>query len=122
MRQASLAPQLKERAVQEAASSSADAGQPARERSPEEARATFTSFQRGYTRGRGADRARTAPAAPAVPGAPARPTLVPAWQPPDPSRRAIAPAPAPPALPAPPRRTAPPAPPAPPAPAEGTDS
>ncbi|MGW1178055.1 sensor histidine kinase [Kitasatospora sp. NPDC002543] len=97
----------------------------ARERSPEEARATFASFQRGFTRGRGA----TAPAdrtsasadragAPADrPGAPltdrpdtpddravrgkGRPTAVPAWQPPDRSRRAIAPAPAPAALPAP---------------------
>ncbi|MFI9326845.1 nitrate- and nitrite sensing domain-containing protein [Kitasatospora sp. NPDC052868] len=134
VRQANLAPQLKERAVQEAAPAAAP--DPARERSPEEARATFASFQRGFTRGRGA----SVPAPPA----PARPVAVPAWEPPDPSRRAIAPAPAPAALPAPPpgataplvRRIpaapptprvrpapfAPPAPPAPRAPAEGTDS
>ncbi|MEU3560077.1 nitrate- and nitrite sensing domain-containing protein [Kitasatospora sp. NPDC006786] len=97
----------------------------ARERSPEEARATFASFQRGFTRGRGAtvpaDRAGASPGragAPADrPGAPltdrpgtpddravrgnGRSTAVPAWQPPDRSRRAIAPAPAPAALPAP---------------------
>ncbi|MFD4655352.1 nitrate- and nitrite sensing domain-containing protein [Kitasatospora sp. NPDC058444] len=96
-----------------------------RERSPEEARATFASFQRGFTRGRGAtapaDRTSAAPGragAPADrPGAPltdrpgtpddravrgnGRPTAVPAWQSPDRSRRAIGPAPAPAALPAP---------------------
>ncbi|MFD9592705.1 nitrate- and nitrite sensing domain-containing protein [Kitasatospora sp. NPDC059973] len=89
VRQASLAPQLRERAVQEPERSAAET---ARERSPEEARATFASFQRGFTRGRGS--------AASVP--PARPDAVPAWQPPDPNRRAIAPAPAPAALPAPP--------------------
>ncbi|WP_395293484.1 nitrate- and nitrite sensing domain-containing protein [Kitasatospora hibisci] len=156
VRQASLAPQLKERAAEEARRSAGGtagtlAGETARERSPEEARAAFTSFQRGFTRGRGAT-ARSVPA-------PARPVAVPAWQPPDPSRRAIAPAPAPAALPAPAAgspaplaRRVPPAPPvprvyappsgppgppartagpassgtpavsAPPAPAEGTDS
>ncbi|WP_406206693.1 nitrate- and nitrite sensing domain-containing protein [Kitasatospora sp. NBC_01560] len=95
IRQASLAPQLRERATQDAEAGngrSADS-EPVRERSPEEARAAFASFQRGFTRGRGA----TAPAAPA-----ARPTAVPTWLPPDPARRAIAPAPAQAALPAPP--------------------
>ncbi|MFJ3789924.1 nitrate- and nitrite sensing domain-containing protein [Kitasatospora sp. NPDC090091] len=98
VRQASLAPQLKERAAEEARRGAGGtagtlAAETARERSPEEARAAFTSFQRGFTRGRGAT-ARSVPA-------PARPVAVPAWQPPDPSRRAIAPAPAPAALPAP---------------------
>ncbi|MFJ9444146.1 nitrate- and nitrite sensing domain-containing protein [Kitasatospora sp. NPDC101235] len=90
----------------------------ARERSPEEARATFASFQRGFTRGRGAtvpaDRTgassdRTGAPLTDRPGTPddrvvrgnGRSTAVPAWQPPDRSRRAIGPAPAPAALPAP---------------------
>ncbi|MFF1908337.1 nitrate- and nitrite sensing domain-containing protein [Kitasatospora sp. NPDC058218] len=136
VRQASLAPQLRERAVQEPARTAAET---LRERSPEEARATFASFQRGFTRGRGS--------AAAAPVPPARPAAVPGWQPSDPTRRAITPAPAPAALPAPPpgdraplaRRVpggplapraaqTPPstpavqAPPAPPAPAEGRDS
>ncbi|MGV9264610.1 nitrate- and nitrite sensing domain-containing protein [Kitasatospora sp. NPDC003701] len=136
VRQASLAPQLRERAVQEPERPAAESP---RERSPEEARAAFASFQRGFTRGRG-------PAA-AAPVPPARPAAAPGWQPPDPTRRAISPAPAPAALPAPPpgdraplarrvpggplaprpARTSPsspavPAPPAPPAPAEGRDS
>ncbi|MFD7597841.1 nitrate- and nitrite sensing domain-containing protein [Kitasatospora sp. NPDC059812] len=165
VRQANLAPQLKEQ-LKERLRERADHGpedeaalaarrareaqeaERARERSPEEARATFASFQRGFTRGRGAATPRSAPAS-------ARPAAVPAWQPPDPARRAISPAPAPAALSAPPdgaraplarrvpagspvRRNpanpAPPgtpapsatpvptAPPAPPAPSEGTDS
>ncbi|MFH8380456.1 nitrate- and nitrite sensing domain-containing protein [Kitasatospora sp. NPDC018058] len=134
VRQANLAPQLREQAKERlrggngsedrAAREAGSAGESgevrelreARECSPEEARATFASFQRGFTRGRGAtgpadraarDRAaqsRTAPdrilqdrSGPSD----ARPTAVPAWQPPDLSRRAISPAPAPAALPAP---------------------
>ncbi|MFF0409260.1 nitrate- and nitrite sensing domain-containing protein [Kitasatospora sp. NPDC004745] len=107
VRQANLAPQLKDQLANRlrdraaagpeggAAGDGAGSGdgEPARERSPEEARAAFASFQRGFTRGRGL----TAPVAPASP----RPAAVPAWQPPDPSRRAISPAPAPMALPAP---------------------
>ncbi|MFI6843945.1 nitrate- and nitrite sensing domain-containing protein [Kitasatospora sp. NBC_00085] len=101
VRQASLAPQLRERAAQDASPGSGGA-ESIRERSPEEARATFASFQRGFTRGRGAGVTTgtgtgTAPANP-----PARPVAVPAWLPPDPARRAISPAPAPAALPAPP--------------------
>ncbi|MQS15113.1 HAMP domain-containing protein [Streptomyces kaniharaensis] len=118
VRQASLAPQLKEQMKQRMEDrlrgrtedglenraarglrAVGDAEQ-ARERSPEEARAAFTSFQRGFTRGRGA----SAPVAPATPASD-RPTAVPAWQPPDTSRRAIGPAPAPAALPAPPDGT-----------------
>ncbi|WP_405007197.1 nitrate- and nitrite sensing domain-containing protein [Kitasatospora purpeofusca] len=98
VRQASLAPQLRERAA-EAAAGRADGpggsgapggeGEPVRERSPEEARATFASFQRGFTRGRGT--------------AAARPTAAPTPTPfPAPTvRRALAPAPAPAALPGP---------------------
>ncbi|MER7668555.1 nitrate- and nitrite sensing domain-containing protein [Kitasatospora sp. NPDC096128] len=122
VRQANLAPQLKEQAKDRLRGESGAgagvwtgrsaaegtgtqaAGEAAelRERSPEEARATFASFQRGFTRGRGAtaptDRtARTDRTA--EPGD--RPAAVRLWQPPDPSRRAIAPAPAPAALPAP---------------------
>ncbi|MGW3042946.1 nitrate- and nitrite sensing domain-containing protein [Kitasatospora sp. NPDC001159] len=134
VRQANLAPQLKEQAKERlrgengsegrAAREAGSAGQSgevrelreARERSPEEARATFASFQRGFTRGRGAtgptdraarDRAAQSRTAPdrilqdrsGTSGT--RPTAVPAWQPPDLSRRAISPAPAPAALPAP---------------------
>ncbi|MFJ2775828.1 nitrate- and nitrite sensing domain-containing protein [Kitasatospora sp. NPDC087315] len=140
IRQANLAPQLKERAGQEAERAAAGA-ESARERLPEEARATFASFQRGFTRGRGTG----TPPASGTPAASSRssvrPAAVPTWSPPDPARRAISPAPAPAALPAPsggasaplarrvppapPARFAPPvlpAPPAPPAPAEGTDS
>ncbi|MFJ6620624.1 nitrate- and nitrite sensing domain-containing protein [Kitasatospora sp. NPDC091335] len=144
VRQANLAPQLREQLTEqlkerfrtEGGGGGGAGGEPAgpvrddrgthdggesrdvRERSPEEARATFASFQRGFTRGRGA----TAPAdrtgvpaersgAPLTdrPGTPddragrgnGRPSAVPAWQPPDRSRRAISPAPAPAALPAP---------------------
>ncbi|MFH9348783.1 nitrate- and nitrite sensing domain-containing protein [Kitasatospora sp. NPDC017646] len=120
VRQANLAPQLKEQARERlrgeagaevrASGPTAEAAEAreARERSPEEARATFASFQRGFTRGRGTTAAaqdRTgrdssgAADRPAAPGA--RTAAVPAWQPPDPSRRAISPAPAPAALPGP---------------------
>ncbi|MFF2146544.1 nitrate- and nitrite sensing domain-containing protein [Kitasatospora sp. NPDC058190] len=139
VRQANLAPQLREQAKERLRSEAApedgaarEAGsagasgdvrelRESRERSPEEARATFASFQRGFTRGRGAsgpaDRAvqdstaqdrsvqdRTArdrSAQDRSTASGARPTAVPAWQPPDLSRRAISPAPAPAALPAP---------------------
>ncbi|MFE5580969.1 nitrate- and nitrite sensing domain-containing protein [Kitasatospora sp. NPDC056531] len=139
VRQANLAPQLKEqakerlrseaapedRAVREAGSADASGDvrelRESRERSPEEARATFASFQRGFTRGRGAtgpadrtaqDRAAQDRTARDRTGqdrsvqdrstaSGTRPTAVPAWQPPDLSRRAISPAPAPTALPAP---------------------
>lgn len=50
VRQANLAPQLREAAGRGAGAGRAE--QPARERSPEEARATFSSFQRGFSRGR----------------------------------------------------------------------
>ncbi|MEV0189524.1 nitrate- and nitrite sensing domain-containing protein [Kitasatospora purpeofusca] len=110
VRQASLAPQLRERAA-ETAAGRADAqggsgargsdGEPPRERSPEEARATFASFQRGFTRGRGTPGARPTASpspTPAPAPAPARPgTPFPA----PPVRRALAPAPAPAALPGP---------------------
>ncbi|MFB7616767.1 nitrate- and nitrite sensing domain-containing protein [Kitasatospora sp. NPDC056181] len=104
VRQASLAPQLRERAAQDASRGTGQAGaaEAARERSPEEARATFTSFQRGYTRGRGAGSRATSGAGTPPVSPPARPVAVPAWLPPDPARRAISPAPAPAALPAPP--------------------
>ncbi|MET8624221.1 nitrate- and nitrite sensing domain-containing protein [Kitasatospora sp. NPDC004669] len=134
VRQANLAPQLREQAKERlrgekgpedrAAREAGSAGEPgevrelreARERSPEEARATFASFQRGFTRGRGAtgptDRAARDRATQSHTAADrilqdrsgtsdARPAAVPAWQPPDLSRRAISPAPAPAALPAP---------------------
>ncbi|MFJ4592960.1 MULTISPECIES: nitrate- and nitrite sensing domain-containing protein [unclassified Kitasatospora] len=111
VRQANLAPQLKEQ-LKERLRDRTDHGpedeavlaarrareaqeaERARERSPEEARATFASFQRGFTRGRGAATSGSAPAS-------ARPVAVPVWQPPDPARRAISPAPAPAALSAP---------------------
>ncbi|MCX4756751.1 nitrate- and nitrite sensing domain-containing protein [Kitasatospora purpeofusca] len=98
VRQASLAPQLRERAAEAAAGradgpggSGAPGGgaEPARERSPEEARATFASFQRGFTRGRGTPAARPTAAPTPVPFP--VPTV----------RRALAPAPAPAALPGP---------------------
>jgi anti-sigma regulatory factor (Ser/Thr protein kinase) len=56
VRQASLAPQLRVAAQEAAAEHSEPAGQvqpPVRERSPEEVRDTFASFQRGLSRGRG---------------------------------------------------------------------
>ncbi|WP_327074697.1 nitrate- and nitrite sensing domain-containing protein [Kitasatospora purpeofusca] len=98
VRQANLAPQLRERAAEAAAGradgpggSGAPGGgaEPARERSPEEARATFASFQRGFTRGRGTPAARPTAAPTPVPFP--VPTV----------RRALAPAPAPAALPGP---------------------
>ncbi|MEU9040253.1 MULTISPECIES: nitrate- and nitrite sensing domain-containing protein [unclassified Kitasatospora] len=69
VRQANLAPQLREQLTEQvkerfrsaggSGHTTGDAGsapdaREARERSPEEARATFASFQRGFTRGRGA--------------------------------------------------------------------
>ncbi|WP_329570030.1 sensor histidine kinase [Kitasatospora sp. NBC_01266] len=128
VRQANLAPQLKESTAREAGDHGGDP-QAARERSPEEARATFSSFQRGFSRGRAVPPAGTlspaaaapAAAAPAGPGAlsPGTPAAVgpPPFdgRPPRPdARRALAAPPVPPALPAAPR-------PAPPAPAEGPD-
>ncbi|MGW2250429.1 sensor histidine kinase [Kitasatospora sp. NPDC001660] len=130
VRQANLAPQLREqmkerlrgdrtedvrpsqdpvvRAAQDAERAVREAER-ARERSPEEARATFASFQRGFTRGRGAKGAASSPttASPSAPPSGVRPAAgsVPVWQPPDTSRRAICPAPAPAALPAPPDGT-----------------
>lgn len=56
VRQASLAPQLRVAVQEAAAEHSEPSGQvqpPLRERSPEEVRATFASFQRGLSRGRG---------------------------------------------------------------------
>ncbi|MGK4584242.1 nitrate- and nitrite sensing domain-containing protein [Kitasatospora sp. HPMI-4] len=59
VRQASLAPQLKAAAAAAAAVVAGEEGpgtrepESVRERSPEEARSTFASFQRGYQRGRG---------------------------------------------------------------------
>ncbi len=104
VRQANLAPQLREQAAQRARDAAEQDGEPARERSPEEARATFASFQRGFTRGRG-DRPRPGSLT-AVPDRPAqerpgRPAFDPAMF--DPvratARRALAPAPRPAALP-----------------------
>ncbi|MFJ8433259.1 nitrate- and nitrite sensing domain-containing protein [Kitasatospora sp. NPDC094019] len=114
VRQANLAPQLRERAA-EAAAGRADGpggsdapgvdGEPVRERSPEEARATFASFQRGFTRGRGSTSARPAAASTTAPSATrtAAPTASRTPNPPTPApgpvvRRALAPAPAPAAL------------------------
>ncbi|MFE9425583.1 nitrate- and nitrite sensing domain-containing protein [Kitasatospora sp. NPDC006697] len=97
VKQANLAPQLRgERTERERP-------EPVAERSPEEARAAFSSFQRGFSRGR-AEPDRPAPRAPAP--------VVRAAPFPDHSRRAITPPPVPPALPASPQ----PAP-----PAEGPD-
>ncbi|MEV7771185.1 nitrate- and nitrite sensing domain-containing protein [Kitasatospora sp. NPDC086791] len=111
IRQANLAPQLKERFRNaggpedpSGGAGSAPDAREVRERSPEEARATFASFQRGFTRGRGATTPvdRTGAAKDRDGSSRGRVVVaVPAWQPPDPSRRAIGPAPAPAALPAP---------------------
>ncbi|MCX4689024.1 nitrate- and nitrite sensing domain-containing protein [Kitasatospora purpeofusca] len=104
VRQASLAPQLRERAAEAAAGradgpggSGAPGGgaEPVRERSPEEARATFASFQRGFTRGRGTPAARPTAAPTPTPTPTPMPFPVPTV------RRALAPAPAPAALPGP---------------------
>jgi signal transduction histidine kinase len=54
IRQANLAPQLREAAERRRAGDPVPEGPPARERSPEEVRATFSSYQRGLARGRGA--------------------------------------------------------------------
>ncbi|MFF0292147.1 nitrate- and nitrite sensing domain-containing protein [Kitasatospora sp. NPDC004614] len=127
VRQASLAPQLR-------AGTSPETPESARERSPEEARSAFASFQRGFARGRG-DRLQPAsltvvrsepdPAAPGDrPGARVAPAAPQPGRPPR-LRVALPSAPVPPALPAAPVRSVPPAhqpPDAPPAPAEGTES
>ncbi|WP_371478392.1 nitrate- and nitrite sensing domain-containing protein [Kitasatospora sp. NBC_00315] len=107
VRQANLAPQLKERAAQAAQGGGVGAAgtDAARERSPEEARATFASFQRGFTRGRG-DRGARPGSLTVVPDVPA--PAVPSPAPPGPalfdplagfSRRALTSAPRPAALP-----------------------
>ncbi|MFC9328131.1 nitrate- and nitrite sensing domain-containing protein [Kitasatospora sp. NPDC057015] len=108
VRQANLAPQLKEAAQRRPGAGAAAPGESeaARERSPEEARATFSSFQRGFTRGRG-DRVRPgsltavpdrpAPAAP-TPPAPAESVRFDPWA--GSGRRALTSAPRPAALPA----------------------
>ncbi|GAB2740534.1 sensor histidine kinase [Kitasatospora kifunensis] len=76
VRQANLAPQLKEAAAR-GAGRGADGGpdrpvgQAAAERSPEEARATFSSFQRGFSRGRAVTVSGSSPGA--VPGSPPSP-------------------------------------------------
>ncbi|SDT32951.1 Signal transduction histidine kinase [Streptomyces sp. TLI_053] len=112
VRQASLAPQLRERAAEAAAGRADGPGgsgargseaEPVRERSPEEARAAFASFQRGFTRGRGTPAARPAAAPSPAPAPTPAPTPAPSGTPfPVPStRRALAPAPAPAALPGP---------------------
>ena len=108
VRQANLAPQLKERQAA-GRPDGADGAESARERSPEEARAAFASFQRGFTRGRG-ERPRPGSLT-VVPDRPAprRPgPAVPAPAPPGPARfdpgagslrRALTSAPVPAALP-----------------------
>ncbi|MFD7733163.1 hypothetical protein ACFV6F_22565 [Kitasatospora phosalacinea] len=125
VRQANLAPQLRPGAEPEPA-------EPARERNPEEARSAFSSFQRGFARGRG-DRlqpasltvVRSEPEPSGADRAPERPTPVRPLLPGQPPRLRVAlpSAPVPHALP--PARSVPPAhqtPTAPPAPAEGTES
>jgi signal transduction histidine kinase len=138
VKQANLAPQLKTERTER----TERPAQPAPARSPEEARAAFSSFQRGFSRGRAepgrvapgrAERGRAEPGR-AAPGGPAprppapvvrtapvpgvRPAPAPGVRPvPAPApetRRALTPSPTPPALPATPH-------PAPPAPAEGPD-
>ncbi|WP_441249138.1 sensor histidine kinase [Kitasatospora sp. McL0602] len=123
VRQASLAPQLKPVTGEAAAPAEAT-----RERSPEEARSTFASFQRGFQRGR-SDRLQPAsltvvPDPPSVPVPTAAPAPVPAPGPiPQPLRAALTASPVPPALPAPPRPVAPRVPTAQPASSvEGTES
>ncbi|MEV8093036.1 nitrate- and nitrite sensing domain-containing protein [Kitasatospora sp. NPDC085879] len=123
VRQASLAPQLREAGDRPAA-------EPVRERSPEEARAAFASFQRGFARGRG-DRLQPASltVVPDLPDTPEPPVPVsPRVGGPVRPRVALPSAPVPPALPAArprpqlyPVRPGNPVPPAPPAPAEGTE-
>ena len=54
VRQANLAPQLREAAERKRAGAPAADEPTARERSPEEVRSTFSSYQRGLSRGRGA--------------------------------------------------------------------
>ncbi|WP_405020137.1 nitrate- and nitrite sensing domain-containing protein [Kitasatospora sp. NBC_00070] len=122
VRQANLAPQLR-------SAEPADTGsEGSRDRSPEEARSAFSSFQRGFQRGRG-DRIQPASLT-VVPDQPA--PAVPAPAPPVPRRRAALPAaprpqalsagPARPVTPAQPMTPARPVTPAQPAPTEGTES
>ncbi|WP_405010716.1 nitrate- and nitrite sensing domain-containing protein [Kitasatospora sp. NBC_01539] len=127
VRQASLAPQLRDGADEHDAA----AAERARERSPEEARAAFASFQRGFQRGRG-DRLQPASltVVPDLPEPPPPPRAgTPRGRSPVPPRVALPSAPVPPALPAArprpqlyPVRQGHPVPPAQPAPAEGPES
>ncbi|WP_327065899.1 sensor histidine kinase [Kitasatospora sp. NBC_01302] len=65
VRQASLAPQLKEAAARRAERGAHRAAEPPMpERSPEEARAAFSSFQRGFSRGRADAAPGTVPSVP----------------------------------------------------------
>jgi len=61
IRQASLAPQLRDSAERRRAGEPERREPPARERSPEEVRATFSSYQRGLSRGRTEARPTTEP-------------------------------------------------------------
>ncbi|MFC8721153.1 hypothetical protein ACFUEL_27560, partial [Kitasatospora sp. NPDC057198] len=126
VRQANLAPQLRP-----GTGGGPEPAEPARERDPEEARSAFSSFQRGFARGRG-DRlqppsltvVRSEPEPPGGGPVPVRPQQPVPGQAPR-LRVALPSAPVPPALPAAPARSVPSAhqpPPAPPAPAEGTES
>ncbi|WP_354643229.1 nitrate- and nitrite sensing domain-containing protein [Kitasatospora camelliae] len=131
VRQASLAPQLKEAAAERAAAGAGTGTERERERSPEEARATFASFQRGFQRGRG-DRLQPASltVVPTPPGL--APVVDRTFAPPQlralPSARVPAALPAAPAAPGDrqppdtPDRPSPQAEPAQPAPAEGTET
>jgi len=76
VRQASLAPQLRESAERRRAGEPEQREASARERSPEEVRATFSSYQRGLSRGR--TEARPDPASAAAPGNPAAAAAAPA--------------------------------------------
>ncbi|MEV4558667.1 nitrate- and nitrite sensing domain-containing protein [Kitasatospora sp. NPDC049285] len=128
VRQANLAPQLRGGRADQGAE---EPGEQSRERSPEEARSAFASFQRGFARGRGdrlqpasltVVRSEPSPAGPLAEPPAVRPPALPG----QPRLRIALPsAPVPPALPAAPVRSVPPAhqpPAAPPAPAEGTES
>jgi len=67
IRQASLAPQLRDSAERRRAAAAEQHAQPARERTPEEVRATFSSYQRGLSRGRTEGRPVQRGAAPEAP-------------------------------------------------------
>ncbi|MER5866456.1 nitrate- and nitrite sensing domain-containing protein [Kitasatospora sp. NPDC002040] len=110
VRQANLAPQLKN------TESAPGTEQSSRDRSPEEARSAFSSFQRGFQRGRGGDHRLQPASLTVVPEQPPVPLPVP----PAPRRPAALPAaPRPQALAAGPTRSVTPAQPA---PTEGTES